>query len=271
MCLHFGLGLLSHDDVIKWKHFPCYWPFVREIHRSPLISPRKGQWRGALMFSLICAWINGWVNNYQDDDLRRHRAHYDVTVMEISIFKSMSRRIFKPVFWLTGNTSTNQSLFWVFKWNFGYHGLWSVLLTVLRWCGFHDYVTDFMYCGSSEHSTNFRCCSTPVLSLGHSFCRYDSCRITVTSHEHPQSPACSGWRKRKHQSFTWQGIFCVQCTSRVSQRARNTKGITATSKDHQDILIHMSLGCLFSSFLGLILKGITKAPYHSLAFGKWIH
>ena len=44
-----------HDDVIKWKHFPCYWPFVRGIHRSPVNSPHKGQWRGALMFSLICA------------------------------------------------------------------------------------------------------------------------------------------------------------------------------------------------------------------------
>ena len=27
-------GLVSHDDVIKWKHFPRYWPFVRGIHRS---------------------------------------------------------------------------------------------------------------------------------------------------------------------------------------------------------------------------------------------
>ena len=34
-----------HDDVIKWKHFPRYWPFVREIHRSPVNSPYKGQWR----------------------------------------------------------------------------------------------------------------------------------------------------------------------------------------------------------------------------------
>ena len=44
-----------HDDVIKWKHFPRYWSFVRGIHRSPVYSPHKGQWRGALMFSLICA------------------------------------------------------------------------------------------------------------------------------------------------------------------------------------------------------------------------
>ena len=72
-----------HDDVIKWIHFPPYWPFVRGIHRWPLNSPLKGQWRGALMFSLICAWINSWVNNGEAGDLRCHRAHYGVIVMWI--------------------------------------------------------------------------------------------------------------------------------------------------------------------------------------------
>ena len=38
-----------HDHVIKWKHFPRYWQFVRGIHRSPVNSPHKGQWCGALM------------------------------------------------------------------------------------------------------------------------------------------------------------------------------------------------------------------------------
>ena len=47
----------------------------------PMNSPHKGQWRGALMFSLICVWINGWVNNREACDLRRHRGHYDVNVM----------------------------------------------------------------------------------------------------------------------------------------------------------------------------------------------
>ena len=70
-----------YDDVIKWKHFPRYLAFVREIHRSPVNSPHKGHWRGALMFSLICVWINGWVNNREAGDLRRYRAHYDVSVM----------------------------------------------------------------------------------------------------------------------------------------------------------------------------------------------
>ena len=76
-----------HDDVIKWKYFPCYWPFVRGIHRSPVNSPHKGQWRGALMFSLICTWMNDWVNNREAGDLRRHHAHYDVTVIDINVFR----------------------------------------------------------------------------------------------------------------------------------------------------------------------------------------
>ena len=71
-----------YDDVIKWKHFPRYWPFMQGIHRSP-VNPPQGQWRGTLMFSLICAWINGWVNNREAGDLRRHRAHYDVIVISL--------------------------------------------------------------------------------------------------------------------------------------------------------------------------------------------
>ena len=72
---------MLHDGVIKWKYFPRYWPFVRGIHRSPVDSAHKGQWRRALMFSLICTWTNGWANNWDVGDLRHHSAYYDVTVM----------------------------------------------------------------------------------------------------------------------------------------------------------------------------------------------
>ena len=75
------VGLNIHDDVIKWKHFPRYGPFVRGIHRWPVNSPHKGQWRGALLFSFICACINGWVSIREAGDLRRHHAHYSVIVM----------------------------------------------------------------------------------------------------------------------------------------------------------------------------------------------
>ena len=79
--LLFGPASLIHDDVIKLKHFWRYWPFERGIHRSPVNSPHKGQWRDASIFSLIRAWIHGWVNNRESGDLRRHRAHYDIIVM----------------------------------------------------------------------------------------------------------------------------------------------------------------------------------------------
>ena len=67
----------QHDDVIKWKHFPCYWPFVRGIHRSPVIPPPKGQCHRALMFSLICVLVN----DREAGDLSRYRTHYEVNVM----------------------------------------------------------------------------------------------------------------------------------------------------------------------------------------------
>ena len=80
-----SLCITSVNTLSWWRHqmetFPLYCPFVRGIHRSPVNSPHKGQWRGALMFSLICLWINGWVNNGEAGDLRRYRAHYDVTVV----------------------------------------------------------------------------------------------------------------------------------------------------------------------------------------------
>ena len=75
----------NHDDVIKWKHFPRYWPFVRGIHRSPVNCPHKGQWR-----------INGWVNKREAGDLRRHRGHYDVIVMtDINLYDEFENLTFK--------------------------------------------------------------------------------------------------------------------------------------------------------------------------------
>ena len=75
-----------HDDVIKWKHFPHYWPFVRGIHQSLGNSPHKGQWRRTLIFSLICAWTNRWANNRDTGDLKYHWGHvHYVTVMYFQV------------------------------------------------------------------------------------------------------------------------------------------------------------------------------------------
>ena len=58
---------MVHDNIIKWKHFPRYCPFVRGIHRSSLNSNHKGQWRGALIFSFFLiqtetSWIFLWTH-----------------------------------------------------------------------------------------------------------------------------------------------------------------------------------------------------------------
>ena len=97
----------KHGDVIKWKHFKRYWPFVWGIHRSPVNSPHKGQWRGALVFSLICAWTNCWVNNRDAGDLRRHRVHYDFIVMHVHFLsicvqqiRCYVHRAIKVVYWI---------------------------------------------------------------------------------------------------------------------------------------------------------------------------
>ena len=82
-----GDDSMSHFKTVLWNHtwwrhqmetFPRYWPFVRES----VDFPHRGQWRRALMYSLICARANGWVNNRDAVDKRRHHAHYDVTVMD---------------------------------------------------------------------------------------------------------------------------------------------------------------------------------------------
>ena len=72
-----------HDGVIKWKHFPRYWPFVR----SPVDSPHEGQWREALLISLICAWTIGWANTRYADDLICNHAHYDTIVILVWNYK----------------------------------------------------------------------------------------------------------------------------------------------------------------------------------------
>ena len=93
----------NHDDVIKWKLFPHNWPFVWGIHWSPVNSPHKGQWRGALMSPLICVWINCWVNNGEAGDLRRYCAHYDVIVMWLQWYCG--------IIWTLGKVSTRTNIF----------------------------------------------------------------------------------------------------------------------------------------------------------------
>ena len=81
----FGWDRSFHSYNAWWRHqmetFSTQLALCAGNSLVPVNSPHKGQWRGALMFSLICIWINGWVNNPEAGDLRRHRGHYDVNVM----------------------------------------------------------------------------------------------------------------------------------------------------------------------------------------------
>ena len=140
------------ENVSWWRHqmenFPRYWPFVRGIHRSPANSPHKGQWRGALMFSLIRAWMNGWVNNCKAGDLRCQRAHYDGTV----IFCKLSAMLFRPrcikhfgwLHWLTIRRVEHSS--WLKQ-------LWrrSKCNMLERYCGFSG-----AYCSQREYFNETR-------------------------------------------------------------------------------------------------------------------
>ena len=76
---------LQLSSATWWRHqmetFSAQLALCAGNSPVPVNSPHKGQWRGTLMFSLICVWINGWVNNREAGDLRRHSGHYDVNVM----------------------------------------------------------------------------------------------------------------------------------------------------------------------------------------------
>ena len=83
VCIFLGIYCMCKES---YSHGLTWWRHQMETFSALLAicavnSPHKGQWRGALMFTLICARINGWVNNREAGDLRRYRAHYDVIVM----------------------------------------------------------------------------------------------------------------------------------------------------------------------------------------------
>ena len=82
------------------SNFPRHQPIVRGIHRSPVNSPHKGQWRGVLMYSFISACMNGSVTNREASDLRRRRTHFDVIVM--IVWNDPYRLIFVDI-WLNKN------------------------------------------------------------------------------------------------------------------------------------------------------------------------
>ena len=89
LCCHWVS--LVHNELTWWRHqietFSALLAISAGNSPVPVNFPHKGQWRGALMFSLICARISGWLNNGEAGDLRRYRAHCDVIVMNYVIIR----------------------------------------------------------------------------------------------------------------------------------------------------------------------------------------
>ena len=96
-----------HYDVIKWKHFPRHCPLCGEFTGHRWIPLTKGSDAELSCFLWSVPWINGWVNNGEAGDLRRYRAHYDITVIDITFLGTtpVNNRInhynYKTVAWLS--------------------------------------------------------------------------------------------------------------------------------------------------------------------------
>ena len=110
--------LINLGDVFKWKHFLALLALC--AGKSPVNDPHKGQWRRALIFYLICAWINAWVNNRSAGGLRRHRAHYDVIIMLLlGVFSNSLVRSFNSIFGVR-KTISQQLVLVTWHWLTGY-------------------------------------------------------------------------------------------------------------------------------------------------------
>ena len=86
----------KHDDVINWK-------------LVPVNCPHKGLWHAALIFSLICVWINGWGNNREAGDLRRCRVHYGDIVMSFGWSSSLALNMHQAVALTNANWRQNHT------------------------------------------------------------------------------------------------------------------------------------------------------------------
>ena len=67
------------------------------------------------MSSFICVWINGWVNNGEAGDLRRHRTHYDVIVMSVQcLFYLLTQKLLPNATYLYFHLCYTKSFFAVY-------------------------------------------------------------------------------------------------------------------------------------------------------------
>ena len=135
------------------------------IHRSPVNSPHKGQWRGALMFSLICNWINDWVNNRETGYFRCYHAHYDVNGMKGCILSLFQSRVSFRRFLSAQIICTLY--------------LWSVIVITVYYSAFENLSHDW-YMFSTSFTTNPQGSCKLLQYFSHCITAHMSCRHILT-------------------------------------------------------------------------------------------
>ena len=153
-----------HDDVIRWKHFPHYWPFMQGIHWSPVNSPHKGQWRRALVFSLIFSLNLRYFSTYGMENIWTNQPSDYIQTFNIYIYNSMCKA-WQTFFlylqpypaWLHSSNSTRLFLavsLRLMRWaillqmlHLGVWADWSVMRIDIGSCcnSFHENDTSFIY------------------------------------------------------------------------------------------------------------------------------
>ena len=117
-----------HDDVIKWKPFPRYWPFVWGIHhRSLVVVPFTNASDAELWCFLWSVPEQTVANNRDADDLRCHRAHYDVTVMHWSYTPPYLSWIWKRIH-SSHNEIRISGMIWMYFYNENISIKWKVFV-----------------------------------------------------------------------------------------------------------------------------------------------
>ena len=81
--LYISVIIGSHDGVFKWKHFPRYWPFVvtGEFPSQRPVTRSFDVFFDLRMNKRLSEQPWHWC-------LRHHRAHYDVTVLQILLLNA---------------------------------------------------------------------------------------------------------------------------------------------------------------------------------------
>ena len=195
----------NYDDVIKWKHFPRYCPFVRGIQRSTVDYPHKGQWRGALMFSFICAWKHGLTNHRDAGYSRRHHTGYDVTVMPCKQNGAL----------LMNNCRHSDNLLWR---QIYHRGLARVRLVMLRLSSHLNNPPSFQVSRSNGESLGFDWLAETLMDVTHRFAQshpdFVGVKIIVTFHRWVMCPmkyACGfvvfSWWRHQMEIFPRYWLF----------------------------------------------------------------